>query len=43
MRKHRKNKIMYIGYMDFLEKPYDRVNRNGLWQVLRIYDFDIKL
>ena len=28
---------MYIGFMD-LEKVYDRVNRESLWQVLRMHD-----
>ena len=26
-----------MGFMD-LEKVYDRVNREALWQVLRMYD-----
>ena len=28
---------VYVGFMD-CEKVYDRVNREPLWQVLRIYD-----
>ena len=28
---------VYVGFMD-LEKSYDRVNREALWQVLRMYD-----
>ena len=28
---------MYVGFID-LEKVYNRVNREGLWQVLRMYD-----
>ena len=28
---------MYVGFID-LEKVYDRVNREALWQVLRMYD-----
>ena len=33
---------MYVGFMD-LEKAYDRVNREALWQVLRMYDVGGKL
>ena len=33
---------MYVGLMD-LEKTYDRVNRETLWQVLRLYDVNGKL
>ena len=28
---------MYVGFID-LEKAYDNVNREALWQVLRMYD-----
>ena len=28
---------VYVGFMH-LEKAYDRVNREALWQVLRMYD-----
>ena len=28
---------VYVSFID-LEKVYDRVNREGLWQVLRMYD-----
>ena len=31
-----------MGFID-LEKPYDRVNREAFWQVLRIYDKGAKL
>ena len=31
-----------MGFMD-LEKAYDRVNKEALWQVLRIYDAGGKL
>ena len=34
--------IVYVGFMD-LEKAYDRVNREALWQVLRMYDVGGKL
>ena len=33
---------VYVGLMD-LEKAYDRVNREALWQVLRMYDVGGKL
>ena len=35
-------KKVYVGFMD-LEKAYDRVNREALWQVLRMYDVGGKL
>ena len=37
MRRHMKKCRVYVGFMD-LEKAYDRVNREALWQVLRMYD-----
>ena len=36
----RKN-IVYVDFM--LEKAYDRVNREVLWQVLRMYDISGRL
>ena len=33
---------MYVDFID-LEKAYDRVNRETLWQVLRMYDADGKI
>ena len=43
MRKHdRKKRRMYMGFMN-LEKAYNRVNRETLWQVLRMYDVCGKL
>ena len=33
---------MYLGFID-LEKAYDRINREALWQVLRMYDAGGKL
>ena len=36
----RKNAV-YVGFID-LEKAYDRVNKEALWQVLRMYDVGIK-
>ena len=33
---------MYVGFT-YLEKAYDRVNREALWQMLRIYDVGSKL
>ena len=37
MIKHEKKNLMYVGFID-LEKACDRVNREALWQVLRMYD-----
>ena len=37
-----KKRRVYVGFMD-LEKAYDRVNREALWQVLRMYDVGGKL
>ena len=43
MRKHERKKCsMYMGFMN-LEKAYDRINREALWQVLRMYDVGSKL
>ena len=33
---------MYVGFMD-LDKAYDRVNREAVWQVLKMYDVGGKL
>ena len=33
---------MYVCFID-LEKAYDMVNREALWQVLRMYDAGSKL
>ena len=35
-----KKNALYVGFMD-LEKPYDRVKREALWQALRIYDVGV--
>ena len=40
--KHKGYVCMYVGFTD-LKKPYDRVNREALWKVLRIYDVCRKL
>ena len=37
MRKQDRRNAMYVGIID-LEKAYDSVNREALWQVLRMYD-----
>ena len=41
MKKHKRKNIVYMAFIDF--KVYDRVNREALRQVLRIYDWDGKL
>ena len=33
---------MYVDFID-LEEAYDRVNREALWQMLRMYDVESKL
>ena len=33
---------MYVNFMD-LEKVDDRINRDALWQMMRMYDDDGKL
>ena len=35
--KAREKKVVYVGFMD-LEKAYDGVNRETLWQVQRTFD-----
>ena len=42
MRKHEKKCRVYTGFID-LEKLYDRINREALWQLLRMYDVNGKL
>ena len=43
MRNHERDKRrVYAGFMN-LEKAYDRVDREALWQVLRMYDVGAKL
>ena len=43
MKRHeRKKRRVYVVFID-LEKAYDRVNREALWQVLRMYDVVNKL
>ena len=37
MRKQERKNAVYLGFID-LEKAYDRVNREALWKVLRMYD-----
>ena len=38
MRKYERKNAVYVGFID-LEKAYNRVNREVLSQVLRMYDF----
>ena len=33
---------MYVGFTD-LDKAYNRVNREAIWQVLRMYDMGGKI
>ena len=42
MRNTREETRGYVGFKD-LEKPYDGVKREALWQVLRMYDVGGKL
>ena len=43
MRKQERTKRrVYVGFI-YLEKAYDRGNREALWQVLRMYDVGCKL
>ena len=42
MRKHKKKCSVYVGFID-LEKTYNRVNREVLWQVLRMHYVGDKL
>ena len=37
-----REKTVYVGFI-YLEKAYERVNREALWQVLRMYDVESKL
>ena len=37
MRKQERKSAVYVDFID-LEKEYDRVNWEALWQVLRMYD-----
>ena len=41
-KEREKKRRMYVGFMD-LKKAYDRVNREALWQVLRMYDVGVKV
>ena len=42
MRKPERKKCrVYVGFID-LEKVYDRIKREALWQMLRIYDVEGK-
>ena len=37
MKKYVRKNRLYVGFID-VEKAYDKVNREVLWQVLRMYD-----
>ena len=42
MRKQEKKNAVYVGFI-YLEKAYDRVDREALWQVLTMYHIGGKL
>ena len=42
MKNYKRKNVFYLGFID-LEKVYDRINREDLWQVLRMHDFGSKL
>ena len=42
MRKEERENAVYLGFID-LEKAYDRIKREALWEVLRMYDVEGKL
>ena len=42
MRKQERKNAVYVGFID-LEREFDRVNREALCQVLRMYDVGGKL
>ena len=42
VRKHERKNVVYVGFIDF-ENAYDKVNREFLVQVLRMYDMGGKL
>ena len=37
MRNHKRKGVVYVSFID-LEKAYDEVNREVLWQILKMYD-----
>ena len=37
-----KGKDLYVAYMD-LEKAYDRIDRDAMWRVLRMYGVNVSL
>ena len=41
-KKEQEKNVVYMGFMDW-EREYDRVNREALWQVLKMYDKGGKL
>ena len=43
MRKHERKNVQWYGDFINLKREYDRVNREDLWHVLRMYDVGGKL
>ena len=42
MRKQERKNGVYVGFID-LEKECDKVNREAIWQVLKMYDVGVNL
>ena len=42
MKKHERKNAVHVGFID-LEKVYGRVNKETLWQMLRMYNVGSKI